>query len=81
MAARTQWVDVELERLAMLMEWAVMIVGAASLIFQGIALVAGVTETTRDDEVVTKVQATLVKIQKVLNKVALNKPLVRAKPP
>ena len=73
--------DVELERLAMLMEWAVMIVGAASLIFQGIALIAGVTETTRDDEVVTKVQAVLVKIQRVLNKVALNKPLVRAKPP
>ena len=73
--------DVELERLAMLMEWAVMIVGAASLIFQGIALIAGVTETTRDDQIVNKVQAVLVKIQKVLNKVALNKPLVRGKPP
>lgn len=47
-------------------------VGAASLLLQGIALIAGITPSTRDDECVGKIQRGLAKVQRVLDRLALN---------
>ena len=55
-----------------IMLWSTSVVGAASLIVQGIALITGITPTTLDDEIVTKVQTVLAKVQSTLNGVALN---------
>ncbi len=55
------------------------VVGAASLIVQGIAKITKVTPSTRDDEVIGKVQAFLVGLTKVLDKLALNLPADKAR--
>lgn len=52
--------------------WITTIIGAASLLFQGLKLITGLTPSTRDDEIVSKVQAVIVKLQEILDRIALN---------
>ena len=53
------------------------VVGGASMVVQGLAKIAAVTPSTRDDEV--KVQAFLVGLTKVLDKLAMNLPAEKAR--
>lgn len=55
------------------------VVGGASLVVQGLAKIAAVTPSTRDDEVIGKVQAFLVGLTKALDKLALNLPAEKAR--
>ena len=48
------------------------VVGGASLILQGVAAITKITPSTRDDEIVSKAQAVIVKLQRILDRVALN---------
>lgn len=48
------------------------VVGGASLILQGVAAITKITPSTRDDEIVSKVQAVIVRLQRILDRVALN---------
>ena len=57
------------------------VVGAASLIVQGLAQLAAITPSTRDDEVIGKVQGFLTGLAKILDKVALNLPADKARRP
>lgn len=57
------------------------VVGAASLIVQGLAQIAAVTPSTRDDEIISKVQGFLTGMAKILDKVALNLPADKARRP
>lgn len=57
------------------------VVGAASLIVQGLAQIAAVTPSTRDDEIIGKVQGFLAGLTKILDKVALNLPADKARRP
>ena len=50
------------------------VVGAASIIVQGIAKITAITPSTKDDEIVGKVQKVLQVTSIVLDKVALNLP-------
>ena len=51
------------------------VVGSASMVVQGLAKIAAVTPSTRDDEIIGKVQAFLVgSLTKVLDKLAMNLP-------
>ena len=52
--------------------WVLAVIGAASLVVQGLALSTGITPTTRDDEIVSKLQAGIRIAQTVLSKLALN---------
>ncbi|MFB2746835.1 hypothetical protein [Aeromonas veronii] len=55
------------------------VVGGASLVVQGLAKIAAVTPSTRDDEIIGKVDAFLVGLIKVLDKLALNLPADKAR--
>ncbi len=55
------------------------VVGAASIIVQGIAKITAITPSTKDDEVVGKVQKALQVTSTVLDKVALNLPATTAR--
>ena len=55
------------------------VVGGASMVVQGLAKIAAVTPSTRDDEVIGKVQAFLVGLTMVLDKLALNLPADKAR--
>ncbi|WP_323970731.1 hypothetical protein [Aeromonas hydrophila] len=55
------------------------VVGGASLVVQGLVKIAAVTPSTRDDEVVGKVQVFLVGLTKVLDKLAMNLPAEKAR--
>lgn len=55
------------------------VVGGASLVVQGLAKIAAVTPSTRDDEVIGKVQAFLVGLTRALDKLALNLPAEKAR--
>ena len=55
------------------------VVGGASLVVQGLAKIAAVTPSTRDDESIGKVDAFLVGLIKVLDKLALNLPADKAR--
>ncbi|MDM5134056.1 hypothetical protein OB953_00320 [Aeromonas salmonicida] len=55
------------------------VVGAASMIVQGLAQIAAITPSTRDDEIIGKVQAFLAGLSKILDKVALNLPANKAR--
>ncbi|MFQ2035183.1 hypothetical protein ACK35Y_19930 [Aeromonas veronii] len=55
------------------------VVGGASLVVQGLAKLAAVTPSTRDDEIIGKVDAFLVGLIKVLDKLALNLPADKAR--
>ncbi|HHP5355864.1 hypothetical protein ACEUA0_10835 [Aeromonas veronii] len=55
------------------------VVGGASLVVQGLAKIAAVTPSTRDDEIIGKVDAFLVGLAKVLDKLALNLPADKAR--
>ncbi|UZE61018.1 hypothetical protein ONR73_07355 [Aeromonas veronii] len=55
------------------------VVGGASLVVQGLAKIAAVTPSTRDDEIIGKVNAFLVGLAKVLDKLALNLPADKAR--
>ena len=57
------------------------VVGAASMIVQGLARLAAITPSTRDDEVIGKVQGFLTGLAKILDKVALNLPADKARRP
>ena len=57
------------------------VVGAASMIVQGLAQIAAITPSTRDDEVIGKVQGFLTGLAKILDKVALNLPADKARRP
>lgn len=48
------------------------IIAGASVIMKGIAMITKITPTTRDDEIVSKVQAAILKLQRVLEPLALN---------
>lgn len=56
-------------------------VGGASLIVQGLAKVAAITPSTRDDQIVGKVGLVLVTLTRVLDKLALNLPADKARKP
>ena len=55
------------------------VVGAASLVVQGIAKVTAITPSTRDDEIVGKVQYGLAVTSRFLDKIALNFPATQAR--
>ncbi|MCQ4052347.1 hypothetical protein [Aeromonas sp. SG16] len=55
------------------------VVGGASLVVQGLAKIAAVTPSTRDDEIIGKVDAFLVGLAKILDKLALNLPADKAR--
>ena len=55
------------------------VVGAASMIVQGLAQIAAITPSTRDDEIIGKVLAFLAGLAKILDKVALNLPADKAR--
>ena len=55
------------------------VVGGGSLVVQGLAKIAAVTPSTRDDEIIGKVDAFLVGLIKVLDKLALNLPADKAR--
>lgn len=55
------------------------VVGGASLGVQGLAKIAAVTPSTRDDEIIGKVDAFLVGLIKVLDKLAMNLPADKAR--
>lgn len=55
------------------------IVGGASVAVQGLAQIAAITPSTRDDEIIGKVQAFLACLTKILDKVALNLPADKAR--
>ena len=55
------------------------VVGGASMVVQGLAKIAAVTPSTRDDEVSGKVQAFLVGLTEVLDKLAMNLPAEKAR--
>lgn len=57
------------------------VVGAASMIVQGLARLAAITPSTRDDEIIGKVQGFLTGLAKILDKVALNLPADKARRP
>ena len=48
------------------------VVGGASLILQGVAAITKITPSTRDDEIASKAQAVIVRLQRILDRVALN---------
>lgn len=48
------------------------IIGAASLILQGVAKITKITPSTKDDEIVSKVEGWILSLQKILDRVALN---------
>lgn len=52
--------------------YAVSAVGAASLLLQGIALITGITPSTRDDEYVNEAYRAVVKLQRWLDRLAFN---------
>ena len=55
------------------------VVGAASMIVKGIAQITAITPSTKDDEIVGKVQKVLQVTSTVLDKVALNLPDTQAR--
>ncbi|HHO2159625.1 TPA: hypothetical protein ACRTNB_001828 [Aeromonas hydrophila] len=55
------------------------VVGGASMVVQGLAKIAAVTPSTRDDEIIGKVDAFLVGLAKILDKLALNLPADKAR--
>ncbi|MGL4756891.1 MAG: hypothetical protein ACRCXB_31470 [Aeromonadaceae bacterium] len=55
------------------------VVGGSSLVVQGLAKIAAVTPSTRDDEIIGKVDAFLVGLIKVLDKLAMNLPADKAR--
>ena len=57
------------------------VVGGASMVVQGLAQIAAITPSTRDDEIIGKVQAFLAGLTKILDKVALNLPADKARKP
>lgn len=57
------------------------VIGGASVIVQGLAKIATVTPSTRDDEIIGKVQAVLSGVIKILDKIALNLPADKARKP
>lgn len=65
--------------LSALVVTATSVVGAASLIVQGIAKITAITPSTKDDEIVGKVQKALQVTSVVLDKVALNLPATTAR--
>ena len=65
--------------LSTLVVTATSVVGAASLIVQGIAKITAITPSPKDDEVVGKVQKALQVTSVVLDKVALNLPATTAR--
>ena len=58
---------------------ALAVVGGASLIVQGLAKIAAITPSTRDDEILSKVQGLLATTTRILDKVALNLPAAQAR--
>lgn len=58
---------------------ALAVVGGASLVVQGLAKIAAVTPSTRDDEIIGKVQGVLATVARILDKVALNLPAAQAR--
>lgn len=57
------------------------IIGAASLILQGIAAITKITPSTRDDEIVSRVQEAVLGLQRVLDRIAMNPPADKARDP
>ena len=55
------------------------VVGGASMVVQGLAKIAAVTPSTRDVEIIGKVDAFLVGLIKVLDKLAMNLPADKAR--
>ncbi|MGU5594865.1 hypothetical protein ACV1C6_16095 [Aeromonas sanarellii] len=55
------------------------VVGGASMAVQGLAQIAAITPSTRDDEIIGKVQGFLTGLVKILDKVALNLPADKAR--
>lgn len=55
------------------------VVGGASLVVQGLAKIAAVTPSTKDDAIVGKVEVVLSVLVKVLDKLALNLPADKAR--
>lgn len=58
---------------------ALAVVGGASLVVQGLAKIAAITPSTRDDEIIGKVQGVLATVARILDKVALNLPAAQAR--
>ena len=55
------------------------VVGSASLIVEGIAKITKVTPSTKDDEIVGKAELLLSRVQRFLDKLALNLPADKAR--
>ena len=55
------------------------VIGGASLIVQGIAKITKITPSTKDDEIVGKVEAFLAGAKRIFDKLALNLPADKAR--
>ena len=55
------------------------VIGGASLIVQGIAKITKITPSTKDDEIVGRVEAFLAGAQRIFDKLALNLPADKAR--
>ena len=55
------------------------VIGGASLIVQGIAKITKITPSTKDDEIVGKVEAFLAGAQRIFDKLVLNLPADKAR--
>ena len=61
-----------MEMLEQLLFIAVSVIAGASVVMKGIAMVTKITPTTRDDEIVGKVQGFLLWLQRMLDGLAVN---------
>ena len=61
-----------MEMLEQLLVIAASVIAGASVMMKGIAMITKITPTTRDDEIVSKVQAVILKLQRILERFAVN---------
>jgi len=59
--------------------WIVILMAVVGGAVQGLAQIAAITPSTRDDEIIGKVQGFLTGLVKILDKVALNLPADKAR--
>lgn len=61
-----------MEMLEQLLVIAASVIAGASVMMKGIAMITKITPTTRDDEIVSKVQVVILKLQRILERFAVN---------
>lgn len=61
-----------MEMLESVLVIAASVIAGASVMMKGLAMITKITPTTRDDEIVSKVEAFILKLQRVLERFAVN---------